>query len=178
MLTRLISQVTDTLDAALGYTREFLFPEHARRHVVDLPDSAARSSAVPGPRDPRAEAPRGGTASSQVPRIKRKYTRRCNAARPPGRPGKTETERPPAAAGKSQEVKVLGDAEGSGDGSVMSSSNSRDNGVTSQASRDAEQLPVLERALDSPERECVGGEGSGQPQGEDREMPELTIAAY
>ena len=63
-----IVKVSDTLDAALGYTREFLYPELAHKDFIDLPDSKASKVC--------ADHAKTVKNSENVVRVKRKYTKR------------------------------------------------------------------------------------------------------
>ncbi len=195
--------MTDTLDAALGYTREFLFPEHAHRQLVDLPDSAARNK----PAHP-------SEGDSAAPRVKRKYTRRNkDAVKKTSKPGaathvtttdpcnKNSKNKADIKSGTGKKNVIDSEKDvtsrkmeslpGSGNSSVVRPSVSKSENNSRRLSDEVDQdggieLPVLEKhpAVLEAETAQTGAQGVTSSHteedltNEEQEMPELTIAAF
>ena len=188
-----IVKVTDTLDAALGYTREFLFPERAHKNLIDLPDSKASKVC--------ADHPKNLKNSENMVRVKRKYTKRNKDAQNVNKKAAgCETDRKMCSkdkkvknstvSGTNQDIGKKGKSKknldssnnaGAGAPSVSNSNKTRPRGGSKEDEQDGgSELPVLEKHHVAPEK--VNGDGivvppSGDPPTEDPEMPELTITA-
>ena len=189
-----IVKVTDTLDAALGYTREFLFPEYAHKDMIDLPDSKANKVC--------ADHAKNLKNSENVVRVKRKYTKRNkdaqNASKKAGgseadgkgtSPKDKKAKNSPGSDVGKKIGKCKKNLDSSKDGSTATPSGSNSNNVPSGggSSKDHEQdggseLPVLEKhlhvTLDEGSEDDIVAPAGGDLTNEDPEMPELTIAAF
>ena len=183
-----IVKVSDTLDAALGYTREFLYPELAHKDLIDLPDSKASKVC--------ADHAKTVKNSENVVRVKRKYTKRNKDAQNANKKAANNEVRGEVRP-KDKKVKNIANQDvgkkkykksactgevtpsvGHSTATIPSgSSNGTLTGRSKEQEQDGSELPVLEKhhvvVSEVREHGAVVPTG-GDLTNEDPEMPELT----